>query len=68
MRGKRYSWVVWTGMIGLIAAIALIAVGTGGLGLLLLIPLALVFDVGLLKGVTAGIRGAFRWVRGKTHA
>ena len=47
------SWITWTLALGLLAAVVLVGLGTGGLGLLLVVPLALLFDVGLLRGIRA---------------
>ena len=68
MQTARFGWVGWTTLLGVIAAIVLIAFGTGGLGLLLLVPLALLFDVSLLRALRAGFRAVIKRVMGKKHA
>jgi hypothetical protein len=68
MQAARFVWVRWTALLGLIAAIVLIALGAGGPGLLLLVPLALLFDVGLLRAVRAGTRALTKRIVGNSHA
>lgn len=50
------GWMAQTALLGLIVAIVLIGIGTGGIGLLLLVPLAFVADVAILRGVKQGWR------------
>jgi hypothetical protein len=68
MQAARFVWVRWTALLGLIAAIVLIALGAGGPGLLLFVPLALLFDVGLLRAVRTGARALAKRIVGNGHA